>query len=86
MSTQTVGLSIGEGKVEGALSKFIGAKYSDKFYKNPFTQQKLLGGIPLGCHQSHITVGNHTIAKLFSEGKILGNLNLFYAAIWIIIK
>jgi hypothetical protein len=73
-------------KLKGSLSKFIGTQYSDKLLKNPFTQKRLLGSIPLGCHKSHITVGNHTIAKLFSDGKILGNLNLFYAAIWLIIK
>lgn len=61
-------------------------KFADKFLKNPFTQRKLLGAIPLGCDKSHVDVGNYTIAKMFSQGKILGNLNLFYAAIWFIIK
>ena len=73
-------------KLKSRLSNFMGVKYADKFYKNPFTQNRLLGAIPLGCHHSHIKVGNHTIAKLISDGKILGNLNLFYAVIWHIIK
>lgn len=73
-------------KLKSRLSNFMGVKYADKFYKNPFTQNRLLGAIPLGCHQSHVKVGNHTIAKLVSDGKILGNLNLFYAVIWYIIK
>lgn len=64
----------------------MGVKYTDKFLKNPYTQNKLMGSIPLGCHHSHITVGNYTIAKMFSDGKILGNLNMFYAAIWYIVK
>lgn len=64
----------------------MGVKYADKFYKNPFTQNRLLGAIPLGCHHSHVKVGNHTIAKLISDGKILGNLNMYYAVIWHIIK
>lgn len=75
-----------KAKLKARLSNFMGVKYADKFMKNPFTQNKLLGAIPLGSHKSHITVGNYTIANMISDGKILGNLNLFYAAIWYIIK
>ena len=75
-----------KAKLKSRLSNFIGVKFADKFMKNPFTQKRLLGAIPLGCDKSHITVGNHTIAKLISDGKVLGNLNLFYAVIWHIIK
>lgn len=75
-----------KAKLKARLSNYMGVKYGDKFLKNPFTQRKLLGAIPLGCHKSHITVGNYTIARMFSDGKILGNLNMFYAAIWYIIK
>ena len=75
-----------KAKLKSRLSNFMGVKFADKFMKNPFTQNKLLGAIPLGCHPSHIKVGNYTIAKLMSGGKILGNLNMFYAVIWHIIK
>lgn len=75
-----------KAKLKSRLSNFMGVKYGDKLLKNPFTQNKLLGAIPLGCHKSHITVGNYTIARMFSDGKILGNLNMFFAAIWYIIK
>lgn len=75
-----------KAKLKSRLSNFIGVKYSDKFFKNPFTQKKLMGAIPLGAHHNHVKVGNYTIAKMFSDGKILGNLNMFYAAIWYIIK
>lgn len=75
-----------KAKLKARLSNYMGVKYADKFMKNPFTQNKLLGAIPLGCHKSHIEVGNCTIAKMISGGKILGNLNMFYAAIWYIIK
>jgi hypothetical protein len=54
--------------------------------KNPFTQNRLLGSIPLGTHRSHITVGNHTIAKLVSGGKVMGNLNMYFAVIWILVN
>jgi hypothetical protein len=75
-----------KAKLKSRLSNFMGVKYGDKFLKNPFTQRKLLGAIPLGSHKTHVQVGNYTIAKMFSDGKILGNLNLFYAAIWHIVK
>ena len=64
----------------------MGVKFADKFLKNPFTQNKLLGAIPLGSHKSHVTVGNFTIAKMMSGGKIVGNFNMYYAVIWYLIK
>ena len=73
-------------KLKSKLSTFTGTKYSDKLLKNPFTQNRLLGAIPLGTHRSHVTVGNHTIAKLISGGKVMGNLNMWLAAIWILVK
>ena len=75
-----------KAKVKSRLSNFVGIKYGDKFMKNPFTQNKLLGAIPLGTHESHIEVGNYTISKLMNGGKVVSNLNLFYAVIWYIIK
>ena len=35
---------------------------------------------------SHVTVGNHTITKLVSGGKVMGNLNLYFAVIWILVN
>ena len=64
----------------------MGVKFADKFLKNPFTQNKLLGAIPLGSHKSHVTVGNYTIAKMMSGGKIVGNFNMYYAVVWHLIK
>lgn len=75
-----------KAKVKARLSNFMGVKFADKFLKNPFTQNKLLGAIPLGCHKSHVTVGNHAIAKMMSGGKIIGNFNMYYSVIWHIIK
>lgn len=73
-------------KFKARLSNYMGVKFSDKLYKNPFTQNRLLGSIPLGTHQSHVKVGNHTLAKMISGGKILGNLNLYYAVAWYLIS
>lgn len=73
-------------KFKSRLSNYTGVKYCDKLLKNPYTQNRLLGSIPLGTHKSHMTVGNHTIAKMISGGKVMGNLNLYFAAIWIIVN
>jgi hypothetical protein len=75
-----------KAKFKARLSNFTGVKYCDKLHKNPFTQNRLLGAIPLGTHKSHITVGNHTIAKLVAGGKVMGNLNLYMAVIWILVN
>lgn len=40
----------------------------------------------MGTHHSHMKVGNFTIAKLMTGGKILGNLNMYYAVIWYLIN
>ena len=73
-------------KFKKMISTFTGVKYSDKLRQNPFTRNKLLGAIPLGCHKSHVTVGNNTIAKMVSGGKVMGNLNLYFAVIWILVN
>ena len=73
-------------KFKGLLSTYTGVKYADKLLKNPFTQNRLLGAIPLGTHKSHVKVGNYTLAKMLTGGKILGNLNLYYAVVWYLIN
>lgn len=75
-----------KAKFKARLSNFTGVKYCDKLKKNPFTQNRLLGAIPLGTHKSHITVGNHTIAKMVSDGKVMGNLNMYLAVIWVLVS
>ena len=75
-----------KAKFKSRLSTYTGVKYCDKLLKNPFTQNRLLGSIPLGTHKSHMTVGNHTIAKMVAGGKVMGNLNLYFAVIWILVN
>jgi len=75
-----------KSKFKARLSTYTGVKYCDKLLKNPFTQNRLLGSIPLGTHKSHMTVGNHTIAKMVSGGKVMGNLNMYFAVIWILVN
>lgn len=80
-----------KAKLKSRLSNYVGVmgikgKFDKDLLKNPFTQNRLLGGIPLGTHKSHVNVGNCTIAKLITGGKILGNLNMYYAVIWCLIN
>jgi hypothetical protein len=80
-----------KAKLKARLSNYVGVmgiklNFDQNLKKNPFTQKRLLGSIPLGTHDSHVKVGNATIAKLISGGKVLGNLNLFYAVIWYLIQ
>jgi hypothetical protein len=72
-------------KFKSRLSKYIGIQYSEYLEKNPFTKQELLGTIPLGTSQQHIDVGNYTLAKMLTGGKLLGNLNMYYAVIWYLV-
>ena len=53
-------------KFKSRLSQFTGAKLNGQLFKNPYTQRKLIGTIPLGTHQSHVEVGNYTIAQMVS--------------------
>jgi hypothetical protein len=80
-----------KAKLKARLSNYVGVmgiklNFDQDLKKNPFTQNRLLGSIPLGTHKSHVEVGNATLAKLVSGGKILGNLNLYYAVIWYLIQ
>jgi len=73
-------------KLKKSISNWSGIKANIAITTNPFTKQKLLGTIPLGCCNQHIEYGNYIIYKLFSNSKILGNPNLYYAVIWYLIK
>lgn len=78
-------------KLKSRISNYVGvmgikAKFNKNLLKNPFTQNRLLGSIPLGTHKSHVQVGNYTIAQLMTGGKLVGNMNLYYAVIWHLIE
>ncbi len=73
-------------KVKRSISQWTGIKANDMMDFNPFTKEKLVGTIPLGSHPQHVDCGNYTIAKMFSAGKIMGNLNLYWAVIWHLVK
>ena len=72
-------------KFKSRLSKYIGIQYTEYLEKNPFTKEELLGTIPLGTSAQHVDVGNYTLAKMLTGGKLLGNLNMYYAVVWYLV-
>lgn len=73
-------------KLKKSIGQYIGTQAGNRIDVNPFTNQQLLGTIPLGKCKQHTQCGDYTIARLFSSGKIMGNINLYYAVIWYLIK
>jgi hypothetical protein len=73
-------------KLKKSISQWTGTKINQYLEFNPFTKQKLLGTIPLGGCGQHVKCGDYTMSWLFSAGKILGNINLYYGVIWHLIK
>lgn len=53
---------------------------------DPFNRQPVeKWTIPFGNCEQHVKCGNYALTKLFTNGKILGNINLYYAVIWYLI-
>lgn len=73
-------------KLKPMIKQYIGTKVNKHIVRNPFTKEQLIGTIPLGNCQQHVKCGNHTLAKMFAKGKLLGNMNLYFAVIWYLIK
>ncbi|AYV80167.1 MAG: hypothetical protein Gaeavirus13_9 [Gaeavirus sp.] len=72
-------------KLKKSISNYIGTRMGN-LSTNPFTNQRILGTIPLGKCQQHVDCGNYTISRLFSSGKILGNIQLYYVVLWYLIN
>lgn len=54
--------------------------------KSPISNCDLCGAITFGFDKEHAKVTDCTIANLLSQGKSLGNINLWYAVIYFIVK
>ncbi len=72
-------------KLKPAISQWTGIQINQNLTRNPFTKQELIGTIPLGSCAQHVSCGNYTISKLFTSGKLLGNLNMYWAVIWYLV-
>lgn len=53
---------------------------------SPLTRKKLIGGIPLGASEEHVKAANWTISQLTSGGKKLGNPDMWFSVIWMMIE
>jgi hypothetical protein len=53
---------------------------------SPMTRRNVLGVLTLGCHPSHVGATNWTLFELVSGGKKLGNPDLWFAVIWLLIE
>jgi len=52
---------------------------------SPLTRARLCGGLALGPHQAHAAASDWTLAQLLAGGKLLGNINLWFAVVWFIV-
>jgi hypothetical protein len=53
---------------------------------SPITRRRLAGAIPLGAAKSHALAADWTLARILSGGKALGNADLWFAVVWMIIE
>ena len=54
--------------------------------KSPLTREQIFGGLCLGKDNSHIKATNSTLRYILTGGKSLGNMDLWFAVIYFIIK
>jgi hypothetical protein len=54
--------------------------------ESPMTRRPILGALCLGPHEDHVAATNWTLARLTAGGKCLGNPDLWFAAIWLLVK
>lgn len=54
--------------------------------KSPLTRNEIFGGLCLGKDKSHVQVTNSTLRYALSSGKSLGNIDLWFAVIYFIVK
>ena len=56
------------------------------FEKSPITRKTIIGAITLGESEEHIKCANYNLMKLLTGGKNLGDRNLWFVVIWILVK
>lgn len=91
-------LSLNDSKISSLLKDFFDSaitvdaalelKKNGMLKKSPFTRKDLLGwgGICLGNHESHVSVTNSVIQNMISNGKKLGNTDLWFAVIFFMVE
>lgn len=74
-------ISVGALKAADALDKPI--------VVSPLSRARLSGAVLLGAHGSQVAAGNHTLGKLLVGGSVskkLGNMDLWYAVVYFVLK
>lgn len=75
-----------KNKISKCIGNILGVKITNKITIDPFTRRKIIGSIPLTIdNEQHLKVGSNNLYKFFTNGKIIGNCNLYYIIIWYII-
>ena len=54
--------------------------------KSPLTRKEIFGGLCLGKDKSHVAATNSTLRYILTGGKSLGNIDLWFANIYFLIK
>lgn len=53
--------------------------------ESPLTREDIIGGICLGSHESHVKFSNSVMRQCLTDGKRLGNIDLWFAVIYVMI-
>lgn len=56
------------------------------FEISPITRKKIIGIIPLGESPEHVQAGDWTLMQLISGGKNLGDRNIWFSILWLLVK
>lgn len=75
-----------KNKISKCIGNILGVKITNKITHDPFSRRKIIGSIPLTVdNEQHLKVGSNNLYKFFTNGKIIGNCNLYYIILWHII-
>ena len=61
-------------------------KSGHPFVTSPMTRRKIIGIIPLGESLEHVKAADWTLMQLISGGKNLGDRNIWFSIIWLLVK
>jgi hypothetical protein len=61
-------------------------KSGHPFVTSPMTRKKIIGIIPLGESPEHVKAADWTLMQLISGGKNLGDRNIWFSIIWLLVK
>ena len=74
-------------KVKLSISQVVGLNGIEGYEnRNPYTRNRMLGVLPLGQLENHVDVCNYVLAQLFTDGRKLGNSDMWFCVIYFIAK